>query len=383
MLATRRQAHIDKVGDPHWNGLAGQPAAPVPVRDPFMSIAFPSLPSLRFEGKVEEAYAAAAMARGVILLRCVAILSVLAVLMRLLAEAAEGRDALAAVALYRLATMGYIGAMLAVSFLPGFGHFLHLAAGVLLVGMALLVAPANALSPLVLPNVMANIWTVMTLYSGLPFGGALVVLEVVVGVGLPVALSAMPGGPQFPPPVLLMLGVFVPCTAVALACVQDRHWRKAFQRELDLAGALEQQQRTHLELSTAYDSLKATQDQLVLMEKTAALGHIVAGLAHRAGTPVGNLLAISSHMEGVIRNHAARIEAGEIRRSDVTGFLRDMAEGNGLVLANVQATASLINTFRQLAADAGAAPRALDLGAFLAGIHSQRWLRWRHWRRPA
>ena len=335
-----------------------------------MPLAFPSLKPIRFEGTAERAYAATAISRGAILLRCIAVLSVLAALMRLLAEAAESPGVLVAVAPYRFAGMALGGAVLAVSFVPGFGRFQHLAAGVLLAGAAVLMALANALSPLGMPNVMANVWTVMTLYSGLPFGVGLLVLEAVLGVSLPVVLSAMLGGSPFPPPVLLVLGVFVPCAAVAFAYVQDQHWRKAFLREIDLAEALEQLRRSHLELSTAYATLKTTQAQLVLMEKSAALGRMVAGLAHRISTPVGNLVAVSSHMDGVIRSHAARLAAGEIRRSQVMGFVNDMAEGNAIVVQNAQATAGVIETFRQLAADTGA-PGALDLGTFLAGIRPQ------------
>lgn len=333
-----------------------------------MPVSRPSLPPFRFEGAEEDAYAAGASARGVILLRCIAVLTLLAVLMRLLTEAVESPDALGAVAPYRLAAMAHAGVVLAASLVPGFGRFQHLAAGVLLVGAAVLTAAANALSPLALPNVMANVWTVMTLCSGLPFGGALVVLEVVLGVSLPLLLSAMLGGPPLPPPVLLVLSAFVPCTAVALSYIQDRHWRTAFRREIDLAEALGQQRRTHLELASAYATLTETQAQLVKAEKTAALGRMVAGLAHRVSTPVGNLLAMSSHMEGMIRSHAARIDAGEIRRSEVTGFVRDMAEGNGIVLQNAQTTAGLIDTFRQLAADTDAAPEVLDLGTVLDSL---------------
>lgn len=338
------------------------------AKDPFMPFALPSLKPIRFEGATEDAYGVAAVKRGVVLLRCVAVLALVAILVRLLAEAGEGHRVLAAVAPYRLAAIALAGAVLAVSFVPGFGRFQHAAAGVLLAGGAMLMAPANVVSPLVQPNTMANVWTIMTVYSGLRFCGGLVALEAVLAVSLPLALWAILGGPPVSPPLLVPLSVLVPCAAVALGYVQDRHWRKAFRREVDLAETLERKRRTHLELSAAYADLKAAQDRLVLMEKTAALGRMVAGLAHRIGTPVGNLVAASSHMDGVIRDHADRIATGELRRSHVTGFLDAMAEGNGIVLHNAQAAAGLIETFRQLAADTSAVPGALDLGALLADL---------------
>ena len=43
----------------------------------------------------------------------------------------------------------------------------------------------------------------------------------------------------------------------------------------------------NLEISKAYEDLKTTQDQLVQSEKMAALGHLIANIAHEINTPIG------------------------------------------------------------------------------------------------
>ncbi|MCA9755307.1 MAG: HAMP domain-containing protein [Candidatus Eisenbacteria bacterium] len=56
------------------------------------------------------------------------------------------------------------------------------------------------------------------------------------------------------------------------------------------------------ELQKTYDDLKNTQGQLVLNEKMASLGVLIAGIAHEINTPVGAILNVSRQMESRIRS---------------------------------------------------------------------------------
>jgi signal transduction histidine kinase len=116
------------------------------------------------------------------------------------------------------------------------------------------------------------------------------------------------------------------------------------QRTEQLAGA-------NRELQQTLEDLQRTQSQLVLSEKLAALGELVAGIAHEINTPVGVALSAGSTLAEKTRSLAELFSQGEMKRSDLTQYLDDCREGTDMIFANLHRASELIRSFKMVAAD--------------------------------
>ena len=92
-------------------------------------------------------------------------------------------------------------------------------------------------------------------------------------------------------------------------------------------------------------------------EKLAALGHLVAGMAHELNTPLGNARVVASSLGAEVRNFAAAVDAGALRRSQVATFLERSREAVELLERNAARAADLISNFKQVAVDQVSARR--------------------------
>ena len=119
-----------------------------------------------------------------------------------------------------------------------------------------------------------------------------------------------------------------------------------------LYNTLEQkvQQRT-AELSQALEDLKATQKQLVESEKMAALGGLVAGVAHEINTPIGTSITVASTLADETQNFTKAIAQGQLKRSVLNNYLDLAGESTQLMLSNLSRAGELIQSFKQIAAD--------------------------------
>ncbi|MCL2458493.1 MAG: ATP-binding protein [Desulfobulbus sp.] len=115
-------------------------------------------------------------------------------------------------------------------------------------------------------------------------------------------------------------------------------------RTEELAGA-------NRDLLQTLDDLQRMQKQLVLAEKLAALGELVAGVAHEINTPVGVALSASSTLAEKNRTLAELFDQGEMKRSDLTQFLEDSREGANMILMNLDRASNLIRSFKMVSAD--------------------------------
>ena len=101
----------------------------------------------------------------------------------------------------------------------------------------------------------------------------------------------------------------------------------------------------------AFAELKAVQESLVQAEKMAALGGLVAGIAHELNTPVGVCLTAASLMTEKTDEIARSFEAGHLRKSKVQDYIEVATEISGLIRTNLERAGDLIRVFKQVAID--------------------------------
>jgi signal transduction histidine kinase len=125
---------------------------------------------------------------------------------------------------------------------------------------------------------------------------------------------------------------------------------------------LQVQERTR-ELSQSLDDLRTAKDRLVQTEKFAALGRLVAGVAHEINTPVGNSLTVASTFINKTDRFEADFASGNVRRSILNEYLAASREAASQIMANLNHAVDLIQSFKEVAADRDlSGRRGFDLG---------------------
>ncbi|QZA77707.1 hypothetical protein K4H28_15785 [Deefgea tanakiae] len=168
-------------------------------------------------------------------------------------------------------------------------------------------------------------------------------------------LNKLIGNPAQPIPTVPK--AWQPSFEQVAATSQERHaYLQTIEAQADglektVAQRTEQLSHANTALLESIEQLKSTQKMLVESEKMAALGALVAGVAHELNTPIGVGVTISSTLLEKNQELVLQLEEHTLRKSVLAEYVSENQQGLDILSRNLAQAANLVNSFKQVAVD--------------------------------
>lgn len=125
------------------------------------------------------------------------------------------------------------------------------------------------------------------------------------------------------------------------------------------------------QVDRAVEELREALQRLVQQEKMAALGQLVAGVAHEVNTPLGVTLSAVSQLNDNIRLMSEQMAKGALTRTVLSEHLESGQELAMLAQRNVVRAADMVRAFKGVAVDQGSDERRqFELGDYIKEVIS-------------
>ncbi|WP_404401553.1 HAMP domain-containing protein [Idiomarina seosinensis] len=154
---------------------------------------------------------------------------------------------------------------------------------------------------------------------------------------------------------------------------QQRAEREASQLNAELEQKVTQRtqalRESNQELLTTLEQLHQYQSQLVESEKMASLGDMVAGIAHEVNTPIGLSITASTLLQDKLALMQEKFDENRISANEFSRFLSDCDESLTIIYRNLNRSAELITSFKQVAVDQSSeVDRTISVCSFMRDV---------------
>ncbi len=137
----------------------------------------------------------------------------------------------------------------------------------------------------------------------------------------------------------------------------------------ELTAANEEMTAMNEELIESNEKIIQMKNYLVESEKMAALGGLVAGVAHEVNTPLGVGITASSHLVDITKELMTKLSDGTQNKDELIEYLEDIRKAALIIEKNLTRAGKLTHSFKQLSVDQTSEPkRQFNVGEYLEEI---------------